>query len=105
MAANKQYIARHSTFKGGNNNLPLPPNLKTDKKAILDVLHNHYLVAQISWPYHEIISAVSRLNVTLITLRLKTSFVAITRPARLTNIDDGLVIDDEPEPGIPSHVE
>lgn len=35
---------RNPTFKGLSKHLLLPANFSTDKEAILDILHNHYLL-------------------------------------------------------------
>lgn len=54
-----------------NKNIPLPSNINTDKQAILDILHNHFLLAQIFWPDHDVIAANSMSGTTVFTLRNK----------------------------------
>lgn len=99
-----EYTVRSPTFSGVNRNLPLPPNISADKKAVLDILHNHRLVARFSWPNHEIQSAESRANETIFTFSLK-ALATVIHQARLTSVDDGLLIYERPGGGVSTHLE
>ena len=48
-------IYEEPRYTGVNKDIPLPSNINTDKQAILDILHNHFLLAQIFWPDDDII--------------------------------------------------
>ena len=58
-------------YSGVSKNIPLPSNINTDKQAVLNILHNHFLLSQIFWPDHDVVAANSMSGTTVFTLRNK----------------------------------
>ena len=94
-------IYEEPRYTGVNKNIPLPSNINTDKQAILDILHNHFLLAQIFWPGDDIISAKSISGTTMFTLRTRILhyITPSCREVQMNNHDDDVAILDKPDGG------
>ena len=81
-------------YSGVNKNISLPSNINTDKQAILNILHNHFLLSQILWPDHDVVAANSMSGTTVFTLRNKILHFITHRCGRVkfVNCRNGIYI-------------
>lgn len=93
-------------FEGVSKHLSFPLIINKDKRKILNIFHDHNLLARIEWPEYEMASAefISD-SIIILTLKLKSIIAPVTRKTTIAYHDNGVARFEEPKLGVTYHVE